>query len=68
MLPTGRLLNCIEVAEFLGFTPLTVRRMAHAGKLPAIAFHAGPRKTYYRFRAEAIEDYLAKIEQTGEEK
>lgn len=47
-----RLLTAREVAELLGVTPLTVRRLASGGVLPAVRFVPTSR---LRFRARDVE-------------
>jgi len=57
------LLKADEVAQFLGFAPITVRRMAHDGTLPSIAFPSGNGKFTHRFRVSELKNYLATLEQ-----
>lgn len=57
------LMNSDAAAELLGFSPLTVRRMAHEGRLPSIAFPVGKTgKFTHRFRASDLRVYLTGLE------
>ena len=56
------LLKADEVANFLGFSPITVRRMAHDGTLPSIAFPSGNGKFTHRFRASELTAYLTTLQ------
>lgn len=57
------LINAREAAEYLGFSSLTVRRMAHENRLPSIAFPVGrTSKCTYRFRASELKAYLTTLE------
>ena len=47
---------------------LTVRRMAHAGQLPAIAFPYSSGKHTYRFRLSELELYVNGLRRSGPEK
>jgi excisionase family DNA binding protein len=57
------LIKAEEAAEYLGFSPLTVRRMAHDGRIPSIAFPVGKTGKYtHRFRASELTAYLTTLE------
>lgn len=57
------LINATEAAEYLGFSSLTVRRMAHDGRIPSIAFPVGKTGKYtHRFRASELTAYLTTLE------
>lgn len=59
--PMEPLIGATEAAEYLGFSPLSVRKMAHAGVIPFFAFPYG-RKITRRFRVSDLEAYLATVE------
>ena len=50
--PEARLLSMREVAEVLGVSTATVRRMVVSGRLPSVRF--GP-KSWHRIRREDVE-------------
>jgi len=61
--PLEPLIGAREAAQYLGFSPLTVRRMAHDGRLPSIAFQLGTTgKFTHRFRVSDLKAYLATLE------
>jgi excisionase family DNA binding protein len=61
------LIDSDEVAKCLGFAPLTIRRMAHRGQLPAFKFPFGKTgKFFYRFRRSDLVAYIAAHRQEGE--
>lgn len=60
--PMEPLIGPKEAAEYLGFSSLTVRRMAHKGQLPSIAFPHGRGKFLHRFRVSDLKAYLATLE------
>lgn len=65
--PMEPLIGAGEAAEYLGFSSLTVRRMAHDGRLPSIAFPLGKdklgnQKYLHRFRVSDLKAYLATLE------
>jgi excisionase family DNA binding protein len=55
-----RLMDAGEAAEYLGYAPLTIRRMASKGKIPSYAFPCGS-KIAYRFRASELESYISNL-------
>lgn len=55
------LIGAEEAAEFLGFSPLTVRRMAHDGRLPSIPFPRGDGKFQHRFRISDLKAYVESL-------
>jgi excisionase family DNA binding protein len=63
--PDEPLLDCKEAAKMLNFSPLTVRRLAHDGLLPAIAFSLGKKGKYkkFKFRASEIRAHLDSLSQ-----
>ncbi len=61
--PLEPLINANEAAEYLGFSSLTVRRMAHEGRLPSIAFPRGRTgKFTHRFRVSELQEFLSTLE------
>ncbi len=58
LLVTDDILDADEVAELLRLNEQTVKRLANRGELPG--FKIGGR---WRFRREAIEEYIRKLEQ-----
>lgn len=61
--PLEPLIKARQAAEYLGFTALTVRRMARDGRLPCIAFPMGRSgKHTHRFRVSDLQTYLATLE------
>jgi len=53
------LIDCKEAAVILGFSPIMVRRLAHDGQLPSIAFSFGKKgKFRYKFRVSELQAYL----------
>lgn len=57
------LIGAAEAAEYLGFSPLTVRRKAREGKLPSIAFPLGNTGKYlHKFRKSELEAYVNSLE------
>jgi excisionase family DNA binding protein len=57
------LISANEAAQYFGFSSLTVRRMAHAGRLPSIAFPVGNTgKCTHRFRISDLKAYLNTLE------
>ncbi len=60
--PIEPLIGAKEAAEYLGFAPLTVRRMAHDGRLPSIAFPQRNGKFLHRFRVSDLEAYLTTLQ------
>jgi excisionase family DNA binding protein len=53
------LIDCKEAAAILGFSPVMVRRLAHDGQLPSIAFPFGKKgKFRYKFRVSELQAYL----------
>lgn len=59
-----RLVDAEEAAEYLGFAPLTIRRWAHAGRLPGYPFPCGGGKFTYRFRISELSAYLDALKQS----
>lgn len=58
LLVTDDILDADEVAKLLRLNEQTVKRLANRGELPG--FKIGGR---WRFRREAIEEYIRKLEQ-----
>ena len=57
------LVGAVEAAEYLGFAPLTIRRMARRGILPSIAFPMGDTGKYmHKFRMSDLEAYVKTLE------
>jgi excisionase family DNA binding protein len=61
--PLEPLIGANVAAEILGFSALTVRRMAHDGRLPSYAFPRGKDKNgnekyLFRYKASELNDYL----------
>lgn len=56
--PKEPLIGLRAAAEFLGMSPLTVRRMVYASRLPAIAFPHVDGKHTYRFRLSELESFV----------
>jgi excisionase family DNA binding protein len=59
---SAKLLTAEEVADMLGVTAKWVWAQARAGKIPHV-----PLGRYRRFRPEAIDAWLADLEQGGDE-
>ncbi len=64
---TEPLVGVRSAAEFLGMSKLTVRRMAHARQLPAIAFPYSSGKHTYRFRMSELESYVNSLRRAPQE-
>ena len=61
------LIGAEEAAKYLGFSKFTVRRMAHEGRLPSVAFPVGRTgKRTYRFRKSDLKEYLSTLERRVE--
>jgi excisionase family DNA binding protein len=58
---SDRLLTAREVADLLGHSPETILRWTRLGKLPGIRLPSGQ----LRYRAEAIDEWLAARETQG---
>jgi excisionase family DNA binding protein len=58
--PIEPLVTAATAAEYLGFSSITVRRMARTGKIPAIAFPATG-KTLWRFRLSDLNSYIRSL-------
>lgn len=56
-----RLLDSTEVSKIIGFSPLTVRRKAETGEIPAIPFGTD-RRRIWRFSADRIAKWLEERE------
>lgn len=57
------LIDAKEAGKRLSFSPLTIKRWAHQGKIPAIAFQIGTKgKCTYRFRFSDLQAYLITLE------
>jgi excisionase family DNA binding protein len=57
------LIDAQEVGKRLSFSPLTITRWAHQGKIPSIAFQIGSSgKCTYRFRFSDLQAYLTTLE------
>jgi excisionase family DNA binding protein len=57
------LINAVDAAKYLGFAPLTVRRMARSGRIPSIAFPVGNAgKHLHKFRMSDLETYVKSLE------
>lgn len=54
------LVDAKEAAKFLNCSPLTARRMAKAGRLPAVAFPVG-RNTVWKFRMSELNDFVESL-------
>jgi excisionase family DNA binding protein len=61
------LIGADEAAKYLGFSPLTVRRMAHEGRLPSIPFPRGKGKYQHRFRISDLKAYVEMLAHTASE-
>jgi excisionase family DNA binding protein len=62
-----RLIDSKEAGKYLGFSSLTVRRMAQKKLLPSIVFPVGETgKHTYRFRASELKAHLDALEQRPE--
>ena len=56
------LIGAKEASRYLGFKPITILRMARAGKLPCIAFPVGKTGKYiYKFRLRELETYVESL-------
>jgi len=55
------MLSSAEAARIIGFSSLTVKRMAAKGRLPGYAFPCGNGKFTYRFRLSELSDYLKSL-------
>jgi excisionase family DNA binding protein len=63
------LIDSEEAAKYLCFSPLTIRRMAHAGKIPSVAFPCGARgKFTHRFRVSDLAKYVASFSRNPQPK
>lgn len=63
--PFEPLIDSKVAAKYLGFSPLSVRRMAHAKRIPAIAFPIGNSgKNLYRFRLSELEAFVKTLERS----
>jgi excisionase family DNA binding protein len=56
-----RLIGAEEAAEYLGFSSLTVRRMAHEGRLPSVPFPRGRGKFQHRFYMSQLRSYVESL-------
>jgi len=56
--PIEPLIGSKEAASILGFSSLTIRRMAHRGELPSYSFPSGKNKFRYFYRVSELEIYL----------
>jgi len=54
------LVDAFVAADYLGFSAVTVRRMARRGELPCIPFSAGQR-TVWRFRISELEKFTQEL-------
>lgn len=60
--PLEPLIGANEAAQYLGFSSLTVRRMARDGRLPSIAFPMGKSgRSTHRFRVSELKVYLTSL-------
>lgn len=50
-----------EAAEFLGFSSMTVRRMAHDGRLPSIPFPTKDGKYRHKYRLTELQGYVESL-------
>ena len=64
--PQEPLVGLRLAAEYLGMSKLTVRRMAHAGQIPAIAFPHSNGKHTYRFRFSELEAFINGLRRPAE--
>jgi hypothetical protein len=56
------LIDAKAASVFLGFGPITILRMARAGKLPTIAFPIGKTGKYLdKFRLSQLEAYVESL-------
>ena len=63
-LPLEPLIDAKEAAKYLGFSVNTIKRWAHEGKIPCIAFVIGSNgKCTYRFRVSELKVFLQTLEQ-----
>jgi excisionase family DNA binding protein len=62
--PYEPLIGSEEAARFLGYSALTVRRMARDGRLPSIPFPRGNGKFQHRFRLSALQAYVEGLSQS----
>lgn len=56
------LLKASDVKEKLGVGLATVYNLAHSGALQAVEIRRGKRKTFLRFRPEAVECFIKERE------
>jgi excisionase family DNA binding protein len=62
--PLEPLIDAKEAAKYLGFSVVTIKRWAHQGKIPRLAFEIGTTGMYtYRFRASELKKFLSTLEQ-----
>jgi hypothetical protein len=56
------LIDAKAASRYLGYAPITILRMARAGKLPTIAFPIGATGKYlYKFRISQLEAYVKSL-------
>jgi excisionase family DNA binding protein len=61
--PLEPLIDAKEAAKYLGFSVNTIKRWAHEGKIPCIAFVIGSNgKCTYRFRVSELKIFLGTME------
>lgn len=51
-----------DVAKLVGCSAIKIRRMAEAGKIPAVAFPVGRRRKTWRFRMSTVQRWLDDLE------
>jgi excisionase family DNA binding protein len=62
-----QLLSPQQVAELLAVSRSTVDRMVASGRLPSIPITSGKRKTSYRIRRTALEEWISRAEIIGKQ-
>jgi hypothetical protein len=56
------LIDANRASELLGYKPITIKRMAHRGELPTIAFPIGTTGKYlYKFRASELQRHVESL-------
>ena len=61
--PLEPLIDAKEAAKYLGFSVNTIKRWAHEGKIPNLAFQVGTTGMYtYRFRISELKTFLGTLE------
>jgi len=61
------LIDAKGASAYLGFAPLTIKRMAHRGDLPTIAFPIGATgKFLYKFRLSDLQRHVESLARPAE--